>query len=155
MKYNSILIIFLLISCSTPIKQDNQETPSTQPIPQKLKVFLLTTTNIQYYELPDTEMVTNPEELLTFSNPVRNPSHLQKLRQITTNSQLQYSSSPPKSCKPSYNSALVYTGDTEKQTILFSINCSLLFFYQERLYLDIGNQTMVIEDIFRKIRSGR
>lgn len=154
MKCKIIVILFLLISCSTPSPQENQSS-TTQPIPQNLKTLLLTTDNVQYYELPDTKIVTNPEELLTFSNPVRNLSHLQKLREITTNSQLLYSSTPPKSCKPSYNSALVYTKGTEKQTVLFSINCNLLFFYQEGLYLDIRNQTMVIEDIFRRIRSGR
>jgi hypothetical protein len=155
MKYQCIVFLLLLCSCSSTVNTTQQIDDSSKPMPHHLKNFLLSSKIVNYYELPDTVMISDPEELLTFSIPVKNPNHLRKFRILTTNTNQKYNSLPPKSCKPSFNSALVFEDENVKQTILFSLNCGLLFFYQEGLYLDVGNQTMDIETTFREIRSGR
>lgn len=153
------IILTVIAQCkTTPTherKTDSQFKSSPPTIQENSKKIFLESDEIRYFEIPGFTELVNPEELETFSHKVQNPIYIDKFRRITALSAKPYSYSPENNCKPSYNSALVFRKGTQKETVLFSINCGLLYLYEEKLYLDVGLERMEIENTFRQIRSGR
>lgn len=150
----------LLFSCQTSetklsSKEDKRSEPTKKEISKSKKELILQAQNIEYYELPDIVDISDPETLLTFSIPVKNKEEIAVLRRLVVSSESPSYETPPENCRPRFHSALVFRHIGKTETLLFSINCGLIYLYQEKVYLDVGMQRMEIEKSFRKIRSGR
>lgn len=158
----TIAPLLLLIACKST-ETSSKPLQSVQPhpvasvagLPESKKSFIQEAQKVEYYELPDTVIVADPEAMLTFSLPVKNSDHIRKFKDLLARDNLPLSHSPSHACKPSYNSALVFQSALQKETVLFSINCGLLYYYQERIFIDIRGRSHELERIFREIRSGR
>jgi hypothetical protein len=158
------IVAFLFINCQSnqeikkakdPSNSQPQEELDMKRLPSSKKEFIQKASHVAYYEIPELSEIVNPEELGTFSIKVNNLSHIERFRNLATSSDQEFYTSPPKNCKPSFNSALVFKFQNQSETILFSRNCGLLYLYQEKLYADVKEQSMNIENTFRMIRSGK
>lgn len=156
--------ILFLVHCQSSIPSPNSKKPSdikntqektVDSLPSEKIQLLNSADTIEYYELPGTTDLSNPEDLLTFSLPVKNRNHIHQIQRLILASGQTYHRTPPRDCKPSFNSALVFQSPSKKETVLFSINCGLIYLYQEKLFIDVFLQRMDIEMSFRQIRSGR
>jgi hypothetical protein len=154
-----LILIILNIQCALPKNESHPKESINNLENSYLKLdtknSILKSNQVVYYELPETTLIQNPEEYLTFSQIVKNQSRIERFKTILTSDQQKYSKYPPKDCKPSYNSALVFETVDQKNIILFSINCGLLYIYKDELYIDITEQLIDLENNFRLIRSGR
>lgn len=148
----------ILIQCSSTSEKSEVLSESNNQnikLSSNSRELILQSNSVIYYELPETSMIQNPEDYLTFSQPVKNTSHIEKFKTLVTSNEQIYLNSPPKDCSPTYNSALVFRGESKKNIILFSINCAVLYLYNDKLFIDISTNLNQLENNFRMIRSGR
>ncbi|WCL49322.1 hypothetical protein [Leptospira sp. GIMC2001] len=151
----SAYLILITIHCkSTETKIETASEKEVQ-VSQVKKELIQESDSVNYYELPDTTSIENPEGLLTFSLPVTNQIQIQHFRKLVTSASGKYSIHPPSGCLPSYNSALVFKKGSNKEIILFSYNCGLLYMSYEKLFIDVSESRSKIEESFRSIRSGK
>ncbi len=159
LKLPILVIISLNLLCSFAKKESlpisEKQNEKNAFLQMDTKNSILQSNLVVYYELPETTLIQNPEEYLTFSQVVKNQTRIERFKTILTSDQQLYHKSPPNGCKPSYNSALVFESSDRKNIILFSINCGLLYIYKEELFIDVSEQLIDLENNFRLMRSGK
>jgi hypothetical protein len=153
-----LISCFHIISCASKTQIPIEEPPKKSirvQLSKETRDSILLSDRVVYYELPETSITQNPEDYLTFSQPVKNSTYIDRFKTLVTSKEQTYLEKPPNNCLPTYNSALVFTISEKKNIILFSINCAVLFLYNDKLFVDISENLNQLEDNFRMIRSGR
>jgi hypothetical protein len=139
------------------LSEEKYKIEEAEPIQPKeeFRLRIRNTEEVLYYELPDSSVLMDPDEYGSFSSRVRNPSHLTRLETLLTSSAQTFLKKPNQSCLPYYSSALKYLGSGHREVVYYSRNCSVLYIQSQGIYVDISEQGLLLEDIFRQIRSGR
>ena len=73
----------ILIQCSSISEKSEVLSESNNQnikLSSNSRELILQSNSVIYYELPETSMIQNPEDYLTFSQPVKNTSHIEKFK---------------------------------------------------------------------------
>lgn len=160
LKVSLIAIMILFQECVTPKEPEEDDSfplnaQPNQAEQSRLRAIVVIEKSPQsiYYELPDITEDVELDSKKFFKKIFSDISVRERIQKILSEGRPSFTVSKSKRCLPAYNSAFVFKGNFENETILFSHQCGILKFKERNLFLNYDKNKDEVENIIRKIRA--